>query len=288
MTVTKLPLRPERPKTEVKQTLTPVQKVEPVVTLNPTIADSAIAALKPSRAERVKSKMDQRNADDDEDNFLFADVDEAIRKAGIEAIPTTDDTEPRNADLAPESSNKPAETDKKPRRSFANLLGFRKSAKIAPESALDDDKPSETNHTVGVDGFDRLRESVAAAMPAADDQVVQYSQNMRQPESISEAIDYDDESSPTHFARRVGATTLQDLLEASAVYMDLVEGKSRFSRRDVMQAFNQIGADKDYSQEARLKSFRKLLTSGSLVKVDDGMFTVSQATRFGYETQLQA
>jgi hypothetical protein len=70
--------------------------------------------------------------------------------------------------------------------------------------------------------------------------------------------------------------------------MDTVEGKSRFSRRDVMQTLNTIGADKDYTQEARLKSFRKLLTTGSLVRVDNGMFTVSQATRFGYETQLQA
>lgn len=70
--------------------------------------------------------------------------------------------------------------------------------------------------------------------------------------------------------------------------MDVVEGKSRFSRRDVMQALNQIGADNDYTQEARLKSFRKLLTTGSLVRVDDGLFTVSQSTRFGYETRLQA
>ena len=55
-----------------------------------------------------------------------------------------------------------------------------------------------------------------------------------------------------------------------------------------MQALHQIDADKDYTQEARLKSFRKLLTTGSLVRVDDGMFTVSQATRYGYESQLQA
>ena len=129
---------------------------------------------------------------------------------------------------------------------------------------------------------------MAAALPTTSEPSVKLPQTAEVPQSISEAIDYDDETSPTAFARRVGATTLQDLLEVSAVYMDIVEGKSRFSRRDVMQALHQIDSDSDYSQEARLKSFRKLLTTGSLVRVDDGLFTVSQATRFGYESQLQA
>ena len=306
VTVTKLPLRPaerakvaDRPAAVSNASLTSFQKVEPVVTLNTVITDSADEAPRLSRAERVKARMDKRDSEDEGDNFLFADVDggeqsaedgEAVRAVADEVAskveaPVVIASQPDVEDLS----------EKKQRRSFASLLGFGKSAKSSKEPASAPEAPvhrtePELSYTGSKDGFDRLRESVAAAMPASEEPEVSFgaAKSDAQPDSISEAIDYDDETSPTVFARRVGAKTLQDLLEASAVYMDTVEGKSRFSRRDVMQTLNTIGADKDYTQEARLKSFRKLLTTGSLVRLDDGMFTVSQATRFGYETQLQA
>lgn len=305
VTVTRLPLRPEpkatpeRPLVELKHALTPVHKVEPVVTLNTTISAISDESARPTRAERIKAKMDQRDAEDEGENFLFADVAEA--KSDLAPEQAFD----RAAEDAPVSPGHPAAAASepqpfaaapKPRRSFANLLGFGKKAVAASEPAdlepaADFPAPKAepaSDRTVSANGFDRLRESVAAAMPATDEPLIAYPKEAPAQRSISEAIDYNDETSPTALARRVGATTLQDLLEVSAVYMALVEGKSRFSRRDVMQALHQIDADSDYTQEARLKSFRKLLTTGSLVRVDDGMFTVSQATRYGYEAQLQA
>ena len=86
----------------------------------------------------------------------------------------------------------------------------------------------------------------------------------------------------------MGAQSLQDLLEASAAFVSIVDGKAKFSRRDVMLVLNDIGLDKEYTPEARLKSFRKLLTSGAIVRAEDGMFAISHATRFGYETQLRS
>lgn len=305
VTVTKLPLRPaerakvaDRPAAVSNASLTSVQKVEPVVTLN---TDSADEAPRLSRAERVKARMDKRDSEDEGDNFLFADVDGVEQSAeGGEAVRAVADEVASKVEAPVVVASQPdvedlSESEKKQRWSFASLLGFGKSAKSskepasAPEAPVHRNEP-ELSYTGSTGGFDRLRESVAAAMPASEEPEVSFgaAKSDAQPDSTSEAIDYDDETSPTVFARRVGAKTLQDLLEASAVYMDTVEGKSRFSRRDVMQTLNTIGADKDYTQEARLKSFRKLLTTGSLVRVDDGMFTVSQATRFGYETQLQA
>lgn len=312
VTITKLPLRPKEPKpiaraeANLRHALSPVQKVEPVVTLNTTIGDGSDEAAKQSRAERIRAKLEQRDVKDEDDgeNFLFSDVNENPQEgASIElgadtgaAETVAEDTSPLFLEpSAPEASEQLEEAAKKPRRSIANLLGFGKSSTDAPEPVQEiptlkaEVKPlADDKYDGDTDGFDRLRESVAAAMPAPDEPTISYPAAKLQPETISEAIDYDDETSPTAFARRVGANSLQDLLEASAVYMDVVEGKSRFSRRDVMQALNQIGTDNDYTQEARLKSFRKLLTTGSLVRVDDGMFTVSQSTRFGYETRLQA
>jgi len=315
VTITKLPLRPERPsqaeptarpakvekvETNLKHSLSPVQKVEPVVTFSPTFGDNADEAPTPSRAERVRARMEQREAEDDGENFLFADVEETSENDAPAALEMDDEQAPEQsplifAPIAPEPSTPREEPAKKPRRSIASLLGFgknrRSQADAEQDAAASSDQVkalAEDNYEGDADGFVRLHRSVAAAMPPAEEQAVSYPPAKLPPESISEAIDYNDETSPTAFARRVGATSLQDLLEASAVYMDVVEGKSRFSRRDVMQALNQIGSENDYTQEARLKSFRKLLTTGSLVRVDDGMFTVSQSTRFGYETRLQA
>ena len=70
--------------------------------------------------------------------------------------------------------------------------------------------------------------------------------------------------------------------------MSIVEGKAKFSRRDVMQAFSEIGLETEFSPEARLKSFRKLVAAGAIIRADDGMFAISHATRFGYETQLRS
>lgn len=138
------------------------------------------------------------------------------------------------------------------------------------------------------DSFDKLK-ATAAAIKEGDgwDDGPSVPIRQRQVEKLTDDM-MTTELSPNVFAQRVGATSLQDLLEASAVYMSMVEGKSKFSRRDVMTALSQIGAQRDYPQQARLKSFRKLLTTGALVRVDDGMFTVSDTVRDEYETQLRA
>ncbi|MEM7268331.1 MAG: hypothetical protein AAF401_03655 [Pseudomonadota bacterium] len=266
--------------TEVEETVQPA--AEPL-RLRPVTNDDAEAT---PVAAQSKLRASREDDDDPLDNFLFADVDEALRE-------DRGDREARREkdvlNLNPEFDQQAlrAEADRghetnglraKARNRLAGLFKFGKA---------DETDGGEEMSAATVDNLERLREPTVDAMHALDEAKVSPIRLAR-PERVGEVIEFDDETSPAAFARRVGATSLQDLLEASAVYMALVEGKSKFSRRDVMQALNQIGGDKDYTQEARLKSFRKLLSSGSLVRVEDGLFTVSQATRFGYETQLQA
>ncbi|MEL6236641.1 MAG: hypothetical protein AAFR46_19770, partial [Pseudomonadota bacterium] len=90
------------------------------------------------------------------------------------------------------------------------------------------------------------------------------------------------------FTRRFGAASLPELLEASAAYTTLVRGQTRFSRRDIMLALEEIGGEDEYTQEARIKSFGKLLRKGSIVRVDDGKFALSRTARFSYEEKLSA
>ncbi|RMF35341.1 MAG: hypothetical protein D6754_13435, partial [Alphaproteobacteria bacterium] len=98
----------------------------------------------------------------------------------------------------------------------------------------------------------------------------------------------EDDSELRSFARKLGAASLPELLEASAAYTTLVRGQTRFSRRDIMLALDEIERDQDFTQEARIKSFGKLLRRGSIVRVDDGKFALSRSTRFSYEEKLSA
>lgn len=138
-------------------------------------------------------------------------------------------------------------------------------------------------------GFERLQEARDAALPQLNEPSSTIART-GEPRlvALSNEGEFDENISAEQFAHHVGATSLQDLLEATAVYMAIVQGRNSFSRREVMQAFNLIGTDREYTQEARLKTFRKLLTTGALVRMDDGEFAISHATRFGYENQLRA
>ncbi|MGB0506107.1 MAG: hypothetical protein ACPGGK_07895 [Pikeienuella sp.] len=138
-------------------------------------------------------------------------------------------------------------------------------------------------------GFGRLEEARDAALPKLNE-FVEPKAPISEPRlvALTNEGEIDDSISAEEFAQQVGATSLQGLLEATAVYMAIVQGKNSFSRREVMQAFSLIGTDREYTQEARLKTFRKLLTTGALVRMDDGEFSISHATRYGYENQLRA
>lgn len=85
-----------------------------------------------------------------------------------------------------------------------------------------------------------------------------------------------------HFAASAGAVSLPELLEASAAYVTLVSGRSTFSRRDIMGLIDEMSDDNEYSQEARIKSFGKLLRAGSILRTNDGQFAISDQALGGY------
>jgi len=93
-------------------------------------------------------------------------------------------------------------------------------------------------------------------------------------DAFSDATDFGD------FAERIGAFELTDLLEASAAYTSIVEGKSRFSRAQVMSKLAKLNTGDAYTKEAGLRSFGKLLREGKILRVQDGQFGISKASRF--------
>ncbi|MEM7212008.1 MAG: hypothetical protein AAF479_08955 [Pseudomonadota bacterium] len=87
-------------------------------------------------------------------------------------------------------------------------------------------------------------------------------------------------------AARAGSESVSDLLAASAAWLTLAEGKARFSRREVMDVFEKIEGDHPRTLEARIKGYGRLVRSGMLVLVDDGVFAMAQTERDRFKTIL--
>lgn len=89
------------------------------------------------------------------------------------------------------------------------------------------------------------------------------------------------------FAERIGATGLPDLLEAAAAYTAHIEGRSRFSRAQVMSKLAEIDTPDGtaYSREEGLRSFGKLLRQGRIRRVQDGQFVIADTSRFAQDTR---
>lgn len=80
-------------------------------------------------------------------------------------------------------------------------------------------------------------------------------------------------------AELAGASSVSDLLAASAAWLTLTNGKLRFTRRDVMDVFDGLPGDHPKTLEARIKGYGKLVRSGTLVLIDDGQFALAQTER---------
>ena len=89
------------------------------------------------------------------------------------------------------------------------------------------------------------------------------------------------------FADRIGAIDMVDLLEAAAAYTSIVEGQSRFSRAQAMSKIAKIAPGDTFSKEAGLRAFGKLLREGKILRVQDGQFAISKASRFSVASRFE-
>ena len=85
------------------------------------------------------------------------------------------------------------------------------------------------------------------------------------------------------FAASAGAVSMTELLEASAAYATLVNGRPSFSRMEVLDLLDNFSDDEGFSQEARIKTFGSLLRGGRIQPVENGEYEMSDDALSEYE-----
>ena len=81
------------------------------------------------------------------------------------------------------------------------------------------------------------------------------------------------------YARHVNAQSLEDVLEAAAVYMSYVEGETAFSRPRVMEKVSAVLME-EVSRQEYLSVFGQMLRTGTFRRQGGGQFAVSENSKF--------
>lgn len=84
----------------------------------------------------------------------------------------------------------------------------------------------------------------------------------------------------SEFVERVGAQSLEEILEASAAYLAGVEGRPQFSRTQLMRRASVIVPGGTLQREDGLRSFGTLLRDGRIAKIKRGVFTLSDGSSY--------
>lgn len=82
------------------------------------------------------------------------------------------------------------------------------------------------------------------------------------------------------FVEKIGASSFEQILEASAAYLAGVEGRSHFSRPQLMRHLTEVIPQGTFQREDGLRSFGTLLRDGRIAKVRRGQFMLSEESTY--------
>lgn len=250
----------------------------------PEIAAEAEAEVETTEAVTTEEVAEAPLADEAE---VASDTPELTQKTGRSRrrLPNADYQVTRMINQADEALNEPAGSRR--RNAIAQLKAAVAATEAARQLGDDADKQASAENAFRNDLNEVVRpsqiiEADAAERPrAAAPLKLVASQRVDEAETPSAAPTVSDGEfgSFAQFAASMGATELEDLLEAAAAYTSFVEGVEDFSRPQIMKKV-QMTTQEEFSREDGLRSFGTLLRQGRISKVRNGRFQVSEQTRF--------
>ncbi|MEM7056206.1 MAG: hypothetical protein AAF557_01330 [Pseudomonadota bacterium] len=148
---------------------------------------------------------------------------------------------------------------------------------LQPEPEPDPEPEPEKSTSSGAFSALLKRVQAGAMMGAPGEAETDQSPPVPQPPPDMSAAD---------FVGKTQSTQVSDMLAGSAAWLTLVQNKSKFTRREVMEIFDTIPGDHPKTLEARIKGFGKLVRSGTLILIDDGVFAMAQNERERFQKYL--
>lgn len=88
------------------------------------------------------------------------------------------------------------------------------------------------------------------------------------------------------FAEKLGASSLHELLEASAAYLSLIEEAPRYSQDRIIANIADYLAANSVSDDQMTRSFNRMMRDGRLLRVKSDRYTLSKSARSGYQDRL--
>ena len=99
-------------------------------------------------------------------------------------------------------------------------------------------------------------------------------------EDLEEDLTDLDEAGLSGFARRLGASSMAELLEAAAAYATVIEKRSQFTRPQLMRRLTASAGGTVVGREDGLHSFGMLLRTGRIEKVGRGYYRLAKSSPY--------
>lgn len=159
---------------------------------------------------------------------------------------------------------------------------LKKSRLLAPQIEIDGTakgtlRSGRLSGVVGAGAAAIFQRSNAAAV---DKGLIAAPADLDDEDDLANDISPTDEAGLIDFVDRVGVKSMADMLEAAAAYAICVEGRSQFTRPQLMRRLAICMRDQAVDREEGLRSFGSLLRTGRVEKLTRGNYTLSAASPY--------
>ncbi|GGA10132.1 hypothetical protein [Neptunicoccus cionae] len=158
----------------------------------------------------------------------------------------------------------------------------------AAEAADRVKKPEADGQSPAVEFTTRASRSETWADPRPDLKIVRPSMADDLLAEVAEPAGPEGGDGFEEFARKIGANTLHELLEASAAYLSIVENEPRFSQERIIQTIGDYMEENNISEDAANRSLNRLMRDGRILRVKQDSYTISKSARHGFKDRMTA
>jgi hypothetical protein len=176
------------------------------------------------------------------------------------------------------SRPKAKKTGDRARGSFATLI-LGKDQRVGKNTAAEAAAPAKK---LGADG----QQPAEHAQTPAQNRTKPALKIVRPEEEVEAHKEIKQPSGFASFAEKLGASSLHELLEASAAYLTLVEEEPRFSQDQLLETLSGYLSEKEVSPEATSRSLNRLMRDGRILRVKKDSYTISKSARHGFRDRI--